>query len=159
MVGKGEREFVSIDRVKKIQEAVQLINDTPHMHGSDPGYIGSEKAAYFEWGTENLLKTIKRNKPLDIHNETCGCNKLIIKKEDEVCFDSRAIKDNILLGLYDVYYYIIEFIQALSNEQEWDMLVSITKPGEIGNNEQLPWHYEINLENIISAPFDWKWCD
>lgn len=159
MVGKGEREFVSTDRVKKIQEAVQLINDTPHMHGSDPGYIGSERAAYFEWGTENLLKTIKRNKPLDIHNETCGCNKLIIKKEDEVCFDSRAIKDNILLGLYDVYYYIIEFIQALSNEQEWDMLVSITKPGEIGNNEQLPWHYEINLENIISAPFDWKWCD
>ena len=169
MVGKGEREFASAERVKEIQKAIQLIDKTPHMHGSDPGYIGGERASYFEWATENLLKTIKRNKPLDIHNETCGCNKLIIKKKDKIYFHSRAIEDNILLGLYDVYYYIIEFIQALSNEQEWDMLVSITKPDKHDKHEKISMFeylpedqkvsadYFINLENIISAPFDWKW--
>ena len=157
MVAK-ERPYASIQRIEVIQKAIQLIDKTPHMHGSDPGYMGGERAEYFEWATENLLETIKRNKPLDIHNKTCDCNKLIIKKEDGIYFHSRAITDNILLGLYDVYYYIIEFIQALSNEQEWGMLVNVTKPSE-GNNNQLPWHYEINLENIISVPFEWKWCD
>ena len=172
MVGKEEREFASIERVKKIQEAVQLINDTPHIHGSDSEYIGGERAEYFEWAIENLLKTIKRNKPLDIHNETCGCNKLIIKKKDKIYFNSIAIEDNILLGLYDVYYYLIEFIQALSNEQEWGMMVSITKPyihdkhksktsmfEYLPEDQKVSANYFINLEDIISPPFNWKWCD
>lgn len=159
-----ERGAASMSRVKEIQKAVQLIDKTPHMHGSDPGYIGGERAEYFEWAIKNLLKTIKRDKPLDMHDETCGCRQLINKNKNGIYFNSRAIEYNTLLGLYDVHYYMMEFLQALTLEHEWDKLVTITNPylntkpsmfEYLPDNQKV--YVDINLEEIISAPFEWKW--
>tara|TARA_Y100000593_G_C4181520_1_gene272257 strand:+ start:147 stop:674 length:528 start_codon:yes stop_codon:yes gene_type:complete len=161
----GINTLISNNRLKEIQKAVYFIDKTPDMHGSDPGCIGSERADYFEWAIKNLLETIKRDKPLDIHDEACICGQLINKNKNGIYFSSRAIKYNALLGLYDIHYYIIEFTQALTLEHEWDKLVSITNP-YLGNEKPSMFDYlpddqkvfvDINLEEIISAPFDWKW--
>ena len=65
--------------IEKIEKVIQLIDKTPHMHGSDPEYIGGERSEYFEWATDQLIKLITKPSISDCGKRT---GTTLVKPED-----------------------------------------------------------------------------
>tara|TARA_R100000808_G_scaffold924_5_gene4446 strand:- start:56 stop:541 length:486 start_codon:yes stop_codon:yes gene_type:complete len=151
--------------IEKIEKVIQLIDKTPHMHGSDPEYIGGERAEYFEWATDQLIKLITKPSISDCGKRT---GTTLVKPEDlPFSFAENAWK------LYSFHYFISELIQACINQGEWNLLPNILSPScwkvfdyephkdsmfqYLPEDQIVKQRSSWSLEYIIKHPTTWNW--
>ena len=149
--------------IERIETAIKLIDET-----HDISSIGSDRAEYFEWATDQLIKLITKIPIAD-----CGIRPNIVtcKPEDQPFYDAESAWFS-----YSDHYFISELIQACINQGEWNLLPNILSPSywkifdpesrkyfdltpmtirkqKDGSKERRSW----SLESIIKYPTTWNW--